>query len=578
MQVAADVRVKDTDDAYRDLAPLMRELRDAGKPLRAIADELNAQGYETRRGKPWTPMQVRRVCNATCNPERTFRRLSAVRSSARTPTVRRSTTKGFRMSGTYRPTIIRYLNAQVRQVSKGTPGARRVREKSKTFWGRVPDANGKPRGVALCDDADAAEAMLATMKERAKRIKRGDVDPFEDHRERPVAAHVEDFRSFLESKAGTAAHVALTVQRLSAVVDGCKFKKLTDLNVGRVAGWLADRRNPKTDKDGEVIASLSVASSNHYLVAVKSFGHWLVKDRRSPENPFAHLSRMNARVDVRHERRALTQEELGGRIGTAEQSNETFRGLDGSTRAMLYRLAAMTGLRASELASLTTASFDLAADPPTVTLEAGYSKHRRENVLPLHPDLAARLRQWFSERERAQDDQRVTLSLHRAACHGQVKPERLFPGTRATRAFKMLRNDLEAAGISYVTDDGIADFHSLRHTFISNLAAGGVHPKLAQQLARHSTITLTMDRYTHLGLIDMNSALESLPTIAAPESQAMRATGTTDDAADFSCTKSCTRPTEISRSQPFLTGPMASEVATDQKQQNPQVSAENEGF
>ena len=59
--VASEVRIKDTDDAYRDLAPLMRELRDAGKPLRAIADELNAQGYETRRGKPWNPMQVRRV-------------------------------------------------------------------------------------------------------------------------------------------------------------------------------------------------------------------------------------------------------------------------------------------------------------------------------------------------------------------------------------------------------------------------------------------------------------------------------------------------------------------------------------
>ena len=55
------LRVKETDEAYRDLAPLMKELRDAGKPLRAIADELNAQGYETRRGKPWNPMQVRRV-------------------------------------------------------------------------------------------------------------------------------------------------------------------------------------------------------------------------------------------------------------------------------------------------------------------------------------------------------------------------------------------------------------------------------------------------------------------------------------------------------------------------------------
>ena len=155
------------------------------------------------------------------------------------------------MAGTYRPTIIRFYDAQGRQVRKGAPGARRVREKSKTYWGRVPDANGKPRGVALCDDEEAAEEMLAAMKQRAKRIKRGDIDPFEVHRERPVAEHVEDFHSFLESKGNSAAHVALTVQRITSAFDGCKFKKLADLNGGRFSGWLADRRKPKTDKDRE---------------------------------------------------------------------------------------------------------------------------------------------------------------------------------------------------------------------------------------------------------------------------------------------------------------------------------------
>ena len=61
VQVASEVRTKDTDEAYRDLAPMMRELRDTGKSLQTIADELNGEGYETRRGKPWNPMQVRRV-------------------------------------------------------------------------------------------------------------------------------------------------------------------------------------------------------------------------------------------------------------------------------------------------------------------------------------------------------------------------------------------------------------------------------------------------------------------------------------------------------------------------------------
>jgi hypothetical protein len=41
-----------------------------------------------------------------------------------------------------------------------------------------------------------------------------------------------------------------------------------------------------------------------------------------------------------------------------------------------------------------------------------------------------------------------------------------------------------------------------------------VPSKVAQTLARHSTITLTMDRYTHLGVIDLVDALKRLPSIS----------------------------------------------------------------
>jgi len=59
----------------------------------------------------------------------------------------------------------------------------------------------------------------------------------------------------------------------------------------------------------------------------------------------------------------------------------------------------------------------------------------------------------------------------------------------------------------------VADFHAFRHTFISNLVAAGVHPKTAQMLARHSTITLTMDRYTHVATAALSSAVNLLPNL-----------------------------------------------------------------
>ena len=57
------------------------------------------------------------------------------------------------------------------------------------------------------------------------------------------------------------------------------------------------------------------------------------------------------------------------------------------------------------------------------------------------------------------------------------------------------------------------DFHSLRHSFASILHLSGVSPKVAQSLLRHSTIGLTMDTYTHIGLYDERAAINSLPAL-----------------------------------------------------------------
>ena len=76
----------------------------------------------------------------------------------------------------------------------------------------------------------------------------------------------------------------------------------------------------------------------------------------------------------------------------------------------------------------------------------------------------------------------------------------------------MLRADCEAAGINHEDDGrGKIDFHSLRHTTGSLLAASEVHPKIAQSLMRHSNINLTMSRYTHIFQGQESQAIESLP-------------------------------------------------------------------
>ncbi len=166
---------------------------------------------------------------------------------------------------------------------------------------------------------------------------------------------------------------------------------------------------------------------------------------------------------------------------------------------------------AGELASLSVVSLALDADPPIVTVAAAYSKRRRKDQQPMPTWLVERIRQWLAGR-------RVV---------GDVK---LWPGSWHRRAAEMLRLDLAAAGIDYFDVDGRPfDFHAFRHQYISTLSEADVHPRTAQQLARHSDINLTMKRYTHVAMRNVVGAVESIPEPISPtDRQQERATGTDD--------------------------------------------------
>ena len=66
--------------------------------------------------------------------------------------------------------------------------------------------------------------------------------------------------------------------------------------------------------------------------------------------------------------------------------------------------------------------------------------------------------------------------------------------------------------LQYCDENGLyADFHANRHTFITNLAKAGVHPKLAQSIARHSDVNLTMGIYSHVEVAEQAEAMNTLP-------------------------------------------------------------------
>ncbi|HKM53928.1 MAG TPA: tyrosine-type recombinase/integrase, partial [Isosphaeraceae bacterium] len=271
--------------------------------------------------------------------------------------------------------------------------------------------------------------------------------------------------------------------------------RLSDLTTERVQKALARLR-------GE---GRSLQTCNHHRNAIKSFVKWLYETHRIRENILRGVVGFNVKEDPRHERRTISLDELR-RIIEAARIGEPFKSMTGPMRALCYRLAVASGLRYSEIGSITPASFDWTASPATVTVTAAYAKNGQTATLPLADDLAVDL----------------------AAYVAQRPPGRpIFPLPHDKGA-AMVRKDLEAAKIPYRDAAGrVFDFHSLRCELATLADAAGVSPRVVQRLMRHSKLEMT-GRYTRPRAVDIEAAASMLPSLATESNlpEAMVMTGT----------------------------------------------------
>lgn len=285
-------------------------------------------------------------------------------------------------------------------------------------------------------DKGATEQRAAELERRASRESVGLTDPAEEHLKRPLLLHLEDFERSMLADGCTNEYAALATSRCTAMLEGCKFARVADISASRLAEWLAEQRTLPVTKGasrGKRSGGLSIQTSNHYLTSMKSFLNWMVSDRRIPSNPIKHLHGGNVKLDRRHDRRELTADELTRLLTVARDNASVIKGLNGEQRYLLYATAAGTGFRASELASLTPAHFNLNDGSPVVALRAEDAKNRTAASQPIPQDLADELRS-FVAKIRAD--------------------EFLWPGTWASskKAAYILRHDLKPAGIAYSID------------------------------------------------------------------------------------------------------------------------------
>ena len=309
-----------------------------------------------------------------------------------------------------------------------------------------------------------------------------------------LCKHLDDFERSLFAKNDTPKHAKQTANRARRVIEDCKFQVWSDIAAERVEACLKARRDagPK----------FSTRTSDFHLKAARQFCNWMIDNGRATTNPLARAHAVDDGTDRRHEHCPLSLDEFRTLWRTTVNSLVIRHGASGTQRALLYLFAVESGLRGNGLRNLTVGNFGF--DRNTVTVRAKTAKNRREAVLPVRPATAAMLRESFS---------------------GKLESARAFivPG----KVVLMFRADLEAAGIEYEAgDNSFRDFHGLRHTTATMLAAGGVHPSVAQQLLRHSDIRQTMNIYTHTLHEQQSSALAKLPNLTSPEKSQQAMTGT----------------------------------------------------
>lgn len=413
-----------------------------------------------------------------------------------------------KIRGLYRPTY-----------TKPLPDGTRETRVSEGWWLKY-STNGRRVRVNLADhagggpvrDRRVAERIAARILAASEEKRAGLGDPFEPHARRPIADHVADFKTVLHAKGVADQHERDCVRYIERGIAGIGARSVSELDATKVSEWLSAER----------ARGLSARSINMRRGALRQFTRWLVGERRIPFDPLLSVGRLNQDADRRHVRRALTLSELARLLDAARRrpledarrprrirtklatpeltpgEEQRLRAL-GEARALVYAVAAGTGLRRGELGRLRW--LDVDAVRGRVNVPASSAKSRKDQFVDLRSDLRAAL-----EAFKPEDEKGKATAL--------VFPPEVFPNLRTFKldlvAAGLARRD-EAGRIETCDDEGRAlDFHGLRTTLGSQLAAAGVPLVVAKAIMRHSTVELTAKHYIDVTILDTKGAVERL--------------------------------------------------------------------
>jgi len=266
------------------------------------------------------------------------------------------------------------------------------------------------------------------------------------------------------------------------------------------AKWMADRhadtaelrhvtQTQADDYAGYLQKTVAAPTFNRKIAALALVWRVLSKTARIASNPWKQITRKRFAV---HSRRELTLEEL---VKVCDAAKGEMR--------ILLTLGIYCGLRLGDAALLNWSDVDMLKGAISVIPVKTARRTQKRVTLPIHRALFALL-----DETPAKDRQGYVLP-------GIAERYRQYSGA----ASKDVARLFESVGIvTSAKMDGAmrsrpdCGFHSLRHTFVSLCATGGVPQSVVQALVGHGSPAMTA-HYTHIGLQTAQNAVASLPDV-----------------------------------------------------------------
>ncbi|HEU5433282.1 MAG TPA: site-specific integrase [Thermomicrobiales bacterium] len=237
------------------------------------------------------------------------------------------------------------------------------------------------------------------------------------------------------------------------------------------AAWLAAGKSPNTIRLAHATLRAALSQAVAWKLVERNEAT-LVKAPPSPVEPMRALS--------------------------AEETARVLLAADKTRLAAFWHVAAACSLRRGELLGLQWSDVDFVRE--TVSIQRQVARHGGEWVVCEPKTKRSKRLVVLPEPVMA------ALKAHRARQNAERrKAGPLWQGEEgwvfADEVGRRVKKEaIDRAHVKLEAASGVGHFrlHDLRHTGATLALAAGVHPKIVQEMLGHSTVAMTLDRYSHV--------------------------------------------------------------------------------